>query len=338
MPSIYDVAREAQVSIATVSRVFRGTAPVSAEVRERVLTVASALGYRPNRVARALAEGKTRALGLMLPTDMSNPFYGQVAQHVARCARAHGHDVAIGLPADDTTEGFVEAAMSLEERQVDGLLLCATRARVDAHAARRTPGACPVVAVGCHPSAEVPMVAPDRESAGYDLTRHLVELGHRDIGFLCSERPILEPGVRSRAHGYARAMEAAGLPPFLWPGEGTLEGGYDAIRPLLGTHGDVTALIAVNDAAALGALRALHELGLSVPADLSIAGFDNVPQSRYSVPSLTTVDMPVAEIAERAVSLLIALLGQGADQSEAARVIVRPHVVIRDSTAPPRPR
>lgn len=336
MPSIYDVAREARVSIATVSRVFRGTAPVSAAVRERVLAAARALGYRPNRIARALAEGRTRALGLMLPTDISNPFYAQLAQHVAGYARAASYDVAVGLPPDDSVESFLETATALEERQVDGLLLCASCSRVTAYAARRSQEACPVVAVGCLPTVDVPLVAADEEVGGYIITSHLLALGHRRVAFLCAPD---QPGTahpQGREHGYVRAMEARGLEPLLWHGVGTLESGHARVRDLLTQHGDLTGLVSVNDAAALGALRALHEMRRPVPSDLSLTGFDNVVQGEYSTPSLTSVDLPVAEMAERAVQLLLSLVR--GDGTAPTRVIVRPRLVVRESTAPPRAR
>jgi len=335
MPSIYDVAREARVSIATVSRVFRGTAPVSAATRERVLAAARALGYRPNRIARALAEGRTRAIGVMLPTDISNPFYAQLAQHVASCARTASYDVAVGLPPDDSVESFLETTAALEERQVDGLLLCASCSRVAAYAARRPQGACPAVAVGCLPTVDVPLVSADEEYGGYLITNHLLALGHRRVAFLCAPG---QPGTahpQGREHGYIRAMDARGLEPLLWHGVGTLESGYTRVRDLLAEHDDLTALVAVNDAAALGALRALYELKRPVPAHVSLTGFDNVVQGVYSAPALTSVDLPVAEMAERAVRLLLSLVG--CDGTVPTRIIVRPRLVVRESTAPPRP-
>jgi LacI family transcriptional regulator len=332
MPTIYDVAEQAEVSIATVSRVLNGKARVSPALRARVLAVSEELGYRPNRLARALAEGTTRAVGLMLPADISHPFYGILAEHVARCAMAHEHEVVVGVPSLPTLESYVEAAADLQDRRIVGLLLCAAAPTVNECVRARRKGSAPIVAVGCLPIVDCPVATVDEEAAGYALTRHLLSLGHQRIG--CVGLGPSAGRSLGRESGHARAMREAGLACAPREASPTMEGGYAAVIGAPDPTGGQTALIAHNDAMALGLLRALHERGVSVPGDVAVAGFDNIAQGRFSIPSLTTVDLQAARQAETAVDLLARLVDVVEGEPVAASALVQPEMVIRESTGP----
>jgi len=321
--TIYDVAERAQVSIATVSRAFRRPDCVSEDVRERVRQAADDLGYRPNRLARALAEGRTNALGLLLP------FYGLLAEHVARCALELGYEVVITPPPESTVESYVEAAIALEDRQIEGLLLCGDAETVREYAASRRNGSPPLVAIGSSPEVGVPLVTVDEEAGGYEIARYVLSLGHREVAFLCLAQDEVRP--TGREHGYVRAMTEAGLEPLIHQGPATLEGGRNGAREIIARAPTVTALVSFNDAVAMGALRGLFDSGRHVPGDVAVVGFDNTPQSRYCIPALTTMDLPVAEVAERAVGLLRRQIDGGAEGPAEGPILVDPHLVRRES-------
>ncbi len=333
MPNIYDVAREARVSIATVSRVFHGKESVGADLRERVLAVADELGYRPHRLARALARGRRNILGLMLPSEISHPFYGILAEGVARCAKEYGYEVMVGLSAGPTTESYVKAATELQDSRVSGMLLCGGAATVRAFAEGRRADAPPVVAVGCVPDVDVPLVTVDEERAGYELTRYLLGLGHRGIALLGWAG---EPRRLGREHGYGRAMDEAALPTMVREGDTTMAGGARTARELLGQAPDVTAVVTFNDSMALGALRGLHDAGLRVPEDVSVAGFDGIPQGACSIPSLTTVELQAEAMARQAVDVLGRHVGFCEDGLCDDRILISPRLVVRGSCCPPR--
>jgi LacI family transcriptional regulator len=332
MANIYDVARDAGVSIATVSRVFHGKESVGADLRERVLAAADQLGYRPHRLARALARGRRNILGLMLPTEISHPFYGLLAEGVARAAKEYGYEVMVGLAARPSTESYVEAATELQDSRVSGMLLCAGAATVRAFTEGRRADAPPVVAVGCVPEVDVPIVTVDEEKAGYELTRYLLGLGHESIAMLGWGG---EPRALGREHGYVRAMDEAGLPTMMYEGERTMAGGVKTARELMGRGRAVTALMTFNDPMALGAMRGLHEVGLRVPEDMSVAGFDGIPQGACSIPALTTVELPVDEMARKAVDMLGRHVGFCEDDDCEDKILINPRLVVRDSCRPP---
>jgi DNA-binding LacI/PurR family transcriptional regulator len=333
MATIYDVAREAGVSIATVSRVFHGKPTVGAELRHRVVEAAQKLGYQPHRLAGALARGRRNVIGLMLPSAVSHPFYGLLAENVARCAKEFSHEVVVGVPAESSMESYVNAATELQDGRVAGMLLCAGRSYVQAFLASRRGGAPPAVAIGCVPEVDAPLVTVDEETAGYELTRHLLGLGHRNIVFLGWEG---EPRAPGREHGYARAMSGAGLPVAIRGcGEG-MAGAAAAARELAARAPGMTAIIAFNDPLALGAMRGLYDAGLRVPEDVSVAGFDNIPQGACSVPALTTVAFPVEQLASHAIRVLGQRIGFCPDAPIGELILLGPTLVVRDSCTPPR--
>jgi len=327
MATIYDVAERAQVSIATVSRALRGQDCVSDDVCRRVRQAAEELSYRPNRLARALAEGRTNALGLLLPSSIPNPFYGQLVEHVSRCAVEAGYEVIISPPPKRLLESYLEAAVALEDRQIEGLLLCGDDETVRAYLEVRRDGSPPLVAIGASPDVGVPVVSVDEEPGGYEVTRHVLSLGHTRVALLCFQQGEVRPA--GREHGYVRAMAEAGCEPLIHPGPATFEGGRIGVQAMV--EQGVAALVCYNDAVAVGALRGLFEAGRRVPDDVVVVGFDNIPESRYCIPALTTMDLPVAEVAERSVGLLRSLLARDAEASVRTPVVLVPQLLVRES-------
>lgn len=332
MANIYDVARAAGVSIATVSRVFNGSDRVSGPLRVRVLQAADRLGYRPNRLARALAEGRVHALGLVLPSDISHPFYSQLAEHVAQCALQQGYEVIVGLPAGADVDSYLRVANDLQDRRVLGMLLCAGADTVRACAAARRTESPPMVAVGCLPEVDMPVVTSDEEAAGYQATWHLLELAHKHIGYLGVGADRVRR--RGREAGYARALAEAGREPLFLEAPRNMRGGWQGVQRLLEVAPHITAVVAHNDAVALGALRGLHDIQRHVPQDISLVGFDNIRQGEYCVPALTTMDLAVQPIACEAVRVLVELVANPETAGEPPTVLIPPQLIIRESTAP----
>ncbi|NPV46591.1 MAG: LacI family DNA-binding transcriptional regulator [Armatimonadetes bacterium] len=332
MANIYDVARAAGVSIATVSRVLNGSDRVSEPLRVRVLQAADRLGYRPNRLARALAEGRVHALGLMLPSDISHPFYSQLAEHVAECALQQGYEVIVGLPARADVDSYLRVASDLQDRRVLGMLLCAGADTVRACVAARGADSPPMVAVGCLPEVGIPVVTSDEEAAGYQAARHLLEFGHKHIGYLGVGADRVRR--RGREAGYARALVEAGSEPLFVEAPRNMMGGCQGVQRLLEAAPHITAVVTHNDAVALGALRGLHDIRRRVPQDVSVVGFDNIRQGEYCVPALTTIDLAAQAIACEAVRVVVDLLAGAPAAGEPATLLIPPQLIIRESSAP----
>ncbi len=168
---------------------------------------------------------------------------------------------------------------------------------------------------------------------GYEATRHLLTMGHRRVAFLCMADE--GPRAHGRESGYLRAMREQGAEPITVTGYADMAGGRRAALDLMAAHPDVTGIVAHNDDAALGALRALSELGLPSPSQVSVAGFDNVPLAAYACPALTTVDYPVEDLSFLAVELLQAFISGKREDDPPTQLLVQPRLVVRESTAPP---
>jgi DNA-binding LacI/PurR family transcriptional regulator len=327
--TIRDVARAAGVSPATVSRVLNASGhPVREATRHRVLEAVRRLEYYPNRLARGLLRRETAVVGLLVP-DVSNPYYASILRGVEDVAHQHGLVVVLCNTDRDAAKQRHYLRTLLEHR-VDGLVVAG--GTLTAEELRMVDRRVPVVAVGRHP-APVVSVRVDNVEAARQACRHLLELGHTSIGLLAGPRSSLT--ARDRAQGYALALREAGVEPegpwVSWS-EFTAQGGYRAARDVLSADG-LTALVASNDQMALGALRALWELGLRVPEDVSVVGFDDTPAAAVAVPALTTVAIPTYEMGRRTLELLLAIR-----QGRRARSVVLPtELRVRESTAAPEP-
>lgn len=328
--TIHDVARLAGVSPATVSRVLNGSSHAVREAtRRRVLEAVRRLDYYPNRLARSLLRRQTAVVGLLVP-DVSNPYYASILRGIEDVAHQHGLAVMLCNTDRDPTKQR-HYLQTLLEHRVDGVVAAGgTFTREDL---RMVGGRLPVVAVGRHPS-EVPCVRVDNVQAAYQACQHLLALGHTRVGFLAGPHSSLT--ARDRVRGYRLALRKAGVEfrsAWVAWSEFTAEGGYRAAREVVSAS-RVTALVASNDQMALGALRALWELGLRVPADVSLVGFDDTPVAAAAVPALTTVAIPAYELGRRAMELLLRVRAGEA----VADVVLAVQLRVRESTAPPPSR
>lgn len=332
MVKIVDVAKQAGVSTATVSRVLNGKVFVAEKLRERVETAVAELGYNPNMAARNLRTLRSSKVLLLVP-DISNPFFGKVIRGAEQAARQAGFAVVLGDTRNDPAFEDQYATM-LARREVDGLIFLGHRLPKPLRklVAQRTAGV-PVVN-GCEPAPQLGLssVHIDNVQAGRDATDYLLGLGHRRIGVVTG--PLSSPLSQDRLSGVGDAMRACpdGVLS-VRTGDFSIESGFREARELIG--GGATALFCFSDEMALGAMSAIGEAGLVCPGDISVVGFDDVRFASFSAPALTTISQPADEIGSRAMELLLRHIADPAAEPE---VVVLPHrLVVRGSGGPVRP-
>jgi LacI family transcriptional regulator len=332
MSTIREVAEKAGVSFATVSHVINNTRFVSVETRERVLAAMSELNYRPNALAQSLRRGKTKTIGLILP-DSSNPFFDEIGRSIEVEAFRLGYSVFLCNSERDAEkeELYVDV---LSKKQVDGVIFISSIDRTDALELLLGQGM-PVVIIDRddRPDLNVDVVLVDNLEGGYLATRYLIGLGHRKIA--CVAGPSLVTPDVKRVFGYRDALSEAGIPfdeNLVLLGDYHPESGQELSSLLLKRPDPPTALFMCNDLMAIGALRAAIQLGIRVPEDLSIVGFDDIELASYTNPALTTIAQPKAEVGSRAAQLLIE---QISDRSRPCQRIVLPvRLVVRESSGP----
>ena len=327
LATIRDVAARAGVGTATVSRVLNEVAGVRPETRARVLEAATALDYRANGVARALATGHFRTAGLILP-DVSNPFFPALARGVEDAAHADGYAVIFGN-ADNVPEREAEYVGLLRDRLVDGMIIASTGAPA---ALRELVGHVPVVLLDRRvPGWHVSCVSTDHRLGARLAVEHLLARGHRRIAHLAGP-----PGIASaedRLTGYREALAEAGVEPesgWVERGAFSYESGYELMLRWIEVGLDVTAVFAADDLLAIGALQACQDRGWGVPERLALVGFDDTLLARLVRPRLTTVLQPAYQMGVQAWELLARHM---ADATAApAEIVVAPRLVVREST------
>jgi len=344
-PRIADVAREAGVSKTAVSFAFNSPERLSAETAVRIREVAGALGYRPNPVARMLTQRQTMTLGVLTPQALavvfSNPFFALFSEGVAHAAEELGYELHFISPLHgslaqavgrSTVDGVVAIGLSAEHPEVEQV---------------RGSGL-PMVLVDSDDLPEHSSVVVDDEAGARAAAEHILALGHRDILVIAVEAPASpqnEPTPQHvserRLRGYRAAVEAAGvnLPEdHVVSARSSIDGGWSAFQRAWAGGLRPTAVLAMSDAIALGAMRAATELGLRLPDDLSVVGFDDIDLAAHVDPPLTTVHQPIRQKGADAVRLLLAEVEQReANRPEHLRLQTR--LVVRASTGPaPQPR
>jgi DNA-binding LacI/PurR family transcriptional regulator len=331
---IHDVAREAGCSISTVSKVMNGSGSISDETRVRIMEVANRLGYTPQAAARMLKNRRTENVGLIFhqSTDrlFSNPFFSIVIAGVEEVLTESNYNLLLGRGRAGRVDW--EFPKFLRERFIDGLLLLGSIHPDVLDRISQT--ALPFVLMD-HPlvngAPRGDSIQSDGEKGARQAVEHLVSLGHRRIAMLAAE--VENPSTLSRNAGYLAALASAGLAP---PDGGVVraphdeEGGEAAIEVLLRQVGHPDALFCVNDAMAIGAMRALARHGLKVPRDLSVVGFDDIQPSAYQTPPLTTVRVDMKEMGRCGARCLLERL-QGVDQPSRHH-LMDVELVVREST------
>ena len=326
-----DVARLAGVSHQTVSRVLNGNPRVRPDTRERVLRAVNQLGYRRNAMARGLVSRRSRVLGVVsFDTILFGP--ASTLLGIERAARAANYGVSIVTLERVDRANVLSATETLMDQGVDGVIIIAPQMSAAAALHNLPPGLV-AVAVEAGQDSALPSVAVDQIAGARLAVRHLLELGHETVWHIAGPSDWLE--ARDRIEGWRRTLEEAGatVPPVL-VGDWSARSGYAAGQVLSDMSG-VTAVFAGNDQMALGLLRALHERGIRVPDDISVVGFDDIPEAEYLLPPLTTVRQDFDEVGRRSMALLLSLLDAGPDTAVTpAPPMVPPTLVLRQSTAP----
>lgn len=329
MATIREVAESAGVSYATVSHVINNTRLVSQETRERVLAAMDALNYRPNALARSLRQGKTNTIGLVLP-DSANPFFAEISRSIEDEAFKKGYSVFLCNTELDTERELFYVDV-LSKKQVDGIIFVAAGDQADSldFLLRRN---MPVVMIDRNlPNVEVDAVLTDNQLGGLLATRHLIELGHTRIA--CIAGPSSITPSAERIIGYRKALEEAGLPyeeELVIRGDYHAQSGMEITHTLLKMNPRPTAIFALNDLMALGALRAAAEASCSVPADLAVVGYDDLDIAQFTNPPLTTIAQPKKEVGVQAVSMLVERISH--KSRPPSRLVLPPELIVRRST------
>jgi LacI family transcriptional regulator, repressor for deo operon, udp, cdd, tsx, nupC, and nupG len=335
VPNIYQVAKRAGVSTATVSRVLSQPDVVAPETRRRVLRAVERLGYEPNSAAKNLRTLRTAKLLVTVP-DISNPFFSLILQGIEDTAQREGYAVLLGdTQHDEQREDSY--AMMLKRKEADGLIFLGHRLpKTAAELVRAVAPRCAPVVNGCEfsPRLGIPSVHIDNAKAASEAMDHLYRLGHLRIGIVTG--PLVSPLSRDRLAGATeRARQARADHDFIvMNGDFSIESGSVAAERLLGRRDPPTAIFCFNDEMAMGVLDTAKRHRLRVPDELSVVGFDDIRFARYTDPPLTTIAQPMRAIGEGTVRLLLQILAGDGWQPES---VTLPHTLaVRSSTAPPR--
>lgn len=332
MPTIKDVAKLAGVSTATVSRVLRNEPNVSDETMQRVLAAIEKLNYEPSLLGRNLRKQSTMFVIVVLP-DITNPFFAKILRGIEDVAHSFGYTVML-CNTDNDPERELAYTNILRRNGADGVIFLT--ARVDSIHLLQLAAIKPVV-LGCEYVRGLPLtqVSIDNYRAAFEATSHLLQLGHRRIGFINGPDNVIL--CRDREAGYQMALHQAGIAPdpnLCWQGEFEYEVGLRGASHMLDLPDPPSAFFCSSDVLAIGAANAVRARGLRVPEDVAIVGFDDIEFARMYRPALTTVTQPMYQIGETAMRLLVELM-QRKDLSP--RQVVLPHqLTIRDSSGSPR--
>ncbi|WP_299058343.1 LacI family DNA-binding transcriptional regulator [uncultured Nocardioides sp.] len=332
LPVMADVARLAGVSHQTVSRVVNGQNNLRPATRARVEAAIAQLGYRPNNAARALVTRRSGTIGVV---GTAGGFWGPSTVHrsVQAAGRGAGMFVSsVNLPRVTGSE-LADAVAHLRDQHVEGIVLIAANDHALETAARSTAQGVPVVVIEGDPARTPWTVGVDQHAGAVLATRHLLDLGHTEVVHVAGPQEWVE--ARGRLAGWQDTMHDAGLRTSrVVEGDWTPASGYRAGQEVL-ARGDATGVVVANDHMALGLLLALHEGGVSVPGDVSVVGFDDIPEAPYLIPPLTTVKQDFGTVGRRAIEILGAAIG-GAHPADGPARTIPPTLVERRSTAAPR--
>jgi len=331
--TLRDVAGAAGVSIATVSRILTGARNSAPATRERVLTAAAALDYRPSGPARALKLRRSRTLGLLV-TDIENPYFPEIVRAVEDAAHEHGFALLLCNATDEPQRELAYINLLLE-RRVDGIIVAASRVGAR-HAALLRRARVPVVLVNSEAtSSGLPAISSDNRGGARLAAEHLIGLGHRRIGHITA--PATNTAAAARLTGVRDALRRAGIDPAsvaVAQGDGRVAGGEQAMADLLARRPRPTAVVCYNDLTAIGAMRAVRGVGLAVPRDVSLVGFDDIELAQWTDPPLTTISQPKREMGAWAFARIAVHEDASLARDQGTTVRLPTTLVVRSSTAP----
>ena len=335
--TIKDIAKVAEVSHSTVSRALRDQPSIALETITRIKKIAAEMGYVPSAMARGLKTKRSQALGVIV-NRIDDPFFSEILQGIEDVLQEAGYSLFVAASnRDPSREKTIVKAM--RERQVDGVIVCTTQFG-DEYRSQLEHFGFPIVAIGNLEGTNYKwLICHDDFDGSVQITKHLIELGHRKIACLGNSRA--ERTTRGRLESFIQEMNAANLP---IPDEyiyhcpnGRPEGGEIGAKHCLDLDDPPTAIICFNDMMAIGVVKALREAGLQVPRDCSVVGFDDISIAAYTYPSLTTLKQPKYQLGYQAAQMMYKILQSQAEISSARgqTLMLRGELVVRETTAPP---
>jgi len=328
--TLNDVADHSGVSYQTVSRVINNHPRVADETRKRVLKSIEELNYHPNRAARSLVTNRSDTIAII---SFGTMFYGpgQMVANITQHAKKNGYRVSPSS-VHKLERSDVKAALDdLHEHLIDGLIMVAPIVSDFMAEIREMVGDIPFIQIDTKPQPGIASVVIEQRYGSQLAVEHLIELGHRQIAEISG--PMNWYDAITRHESFVETMQQHDLPhSMVVEGSWSSESGYEGVKSLLDDDAEFTGLVVANDQMALGAIAALNERGMRIPEDVSVVGFDNIPESAYFLPALTTVDQNFESMGEQAVEYLVSLI-QNPDAHIHQRVLY-PELVVRNSTAP----
>ena len=331
--SIKDIAKAAGVSHSTVSRALSDSPLIKAETKARIQRLAQEMGYSPDAIARSLVTQRTHTVGVVV-TTITDPFVAEVVQGIEDTAQQNDYSVILASSASEPDRELAAVEM-LRAKRVDSVIV--TSSRVGAlyleHLERF---GVPVVLVNNHNKQSgryTFSVSVDNQHGGHLATAHLIQRGHRSIGYVSG--PADHSDDAERLAGYRQALDESGItfdPALVVPGNGRLDGGERALRTLPGLAEPPTAVFCYNDMTAIGLISAARQTGLSVPEDLAVVGFDDIPLAAHVHPSLTTVAQPQRDMGRQAMNMALALMTADDSSIPFSDIVVKGKLVVRESS------
>lgn len=333
--TIRDVARRAGVSTATVSRALNRPEKVRAETRERVLQAVRETHFVFDGIAASMISRRSRTIGLIIPT-ITNSIYAASTQSIQHTAQAAGYTVLLGV-SEFSPRLEADLALRLLERRVDGLILTGGNHDQSLIEKMQTNGVPFLITWKLMRGKDWPSVSFDNYKAAWSAVEFLVSLGHRRLGLVCGRTDVNDRAL-DRRQAFEDCLERHGLavdPALIYERDFEMEEGASAMSAMLDTPEPPTAVFCANDIQAIGALSQCRERGLSVPGDISIIGFDDLPVTSYTRPKLTTVRVPAHDMGRRAAEIMIGTIER---QIPLQSVELQTELIARETTAPPRSR
>lgn len=328
--TLHDVAEQSGVSYQTVSRVINNHPRVAEETRKRVWKIIRELNYHPNRAARSLVTNRSDTIAIL---SFGTSFYGpgQMLANITQFARKNGYRVSPNSVQQLGQEEISAALADLHEHLIDGLIMIAPIVSDFTHQLKDLVGTIPFIQIDMKPQPGVASVSIEQVYGARLAVEHLIDLGHRRIAEISG--PLHWYDAIMRHQSWVGSMAQNGLPHHMSvEGHWTAQSGYEAVNTLLDNGAEFTGLVVANDQMALGAMAALNERGLRIPDDVSVVGFDDIPESAYFLPALTTVHQDFEALGEQSVEYLVSLIKNPA--TPVHQRVLYPELIIRNSTAP----
>ncbi|WAC63757.1 LacI family DNA-binding transcriptional regulator [Pseudoxanthomonas sp. SL93] len=328
--TIKDVAREARVSVATVSRALNGHENVAESVRQQVLATADRLRYQPHAAARSLSSRRTQTIGVVLP-DLYGEFFSELIRGIDQVARARRQHLLVSSYHGHPEEQG-EALRAMRGR-VDGLLVLSPYTDRPGFLVDNLPSALPAVLINTHlPDSPYPALSVDNYGGATTIVAHLAQVGHGTIAFIGGPRDNFDARERLRGYRDALSQHLGDAKPMEYDGDFSEASGYEAGKRILAERVRPHAVFAANDMMALGCLYAFNEAGVRVPDDIALAGFDDIPLARFVHPTLTTMRVSIAELGGQAMSRLLDTIDSDGERVAASSTLT-PELIVRASSA-----